>query len=155
MEEADIHNRLRRLLDEMDAATQRAQHALTRMFELTEGTRQLIGEGVPVSESYSRLPIVAVRDELFEAEADMKRSLGALRAEIFRVMVDHEGVSLSAVARFTDRSRQFVTRLYESAVAAAIDEAGGTAEGASPSAPPAAPTFMWEGGGPWEDSGRP
>lgn len=95
--------------------------ALAALAQLSRDLRQWIAEGKPVFDAYEALDILTIRDSVFDAETVLKRALTAVRAESFRTMVEDEGQSLTAVAKATERSRQFVTRLYEAAVDGTLD----------------------------------
>lgn len=95
--------------------------ALDALAQLSLSLRRWIADGKPVFDAYEALDILTVRDNVFDAETHLKRALTAVRAESFRTMVEDEGQSLTAVAKATDRSRQFVTRLYEAAVDGTLD----------------------------------
>jgi predicted transcriptional regulator len=71
--------------------------------------------GAPPLEAHQASRFPQVRDELFAALDRFNQQLTALRAEGVRVMVDLEGRSLTEVATYVGRSRQFVTRLYRMA----------------------------------------
>lgn len=73
---------------------------------------ELLGAGAPPLAAHQESRFPRVRDEVFAALDRFNHQLTALRAEGVRVMVDIEGRSLTEVATFVGRSRQFVTRLY-------------------------------------------
>lgn len=76
---------------------------------------ELLGQGASPLEAHQTARFAAVRDELFASLDRFNHQLTALRAEGVRVMVDEEGRSLTEVASYVGRSRQFVTRLYRMA----------------------------------------
>jgi hypothetical protein len=114
-------DRLVERLADLEQTVKVATDALAALGQLSIDIRAWIADGKPMFDAYEALDILTIRDNVFDAETELKRTLTAVRAESFRIMVEGEGQSLSAVARVTDRSRQFVTRLYEAAVEGALD----------------------------------
>jgi predicted transcriptional regulator len=89
--------------------------ALQALSEACTRAEELLRSGAPPLEAHQTSRFPAVRDELFERFDRFNHRLTALRAEGVRVMVDIEGRSLTEVAAYVGRSRQFVTRLYRMA----------------------------------------
>ena len=104
---------LGRVRDEVVALTA----ALQSLSDACSRAEELLRSGAPPLEAHQGSRFPAVRDELFERFDRFNHQLTALRAEGVRVMVDLEGRSLTEVAAYVGRSRQFVTRLYRMAKA--------------------------------------
>lgn len=115
MAEATAVGRLRREL----ARTREEVEGLTAALGLLDAAcaraDELLGTGAPPLVAHQESRFAHVRDELFAALDRFNHQLTALRAEGVRVMVDVEGRSLTEVATYVGRSRQFVTRLYRMA----------------------------------------
>lgn len=73
---------------------------------------ELLGAGASPLEAHQGSRFSNVRDELFSSLDRFNEQLTALRAEGIRALVEEEGRSLTEVAAYVGRSRQFVTRLY-------------------------------------------
>ena len=108
---ARLREELARVRDEAAALTA----ALQSLSEACARAEELLKSGAPPLEAHRGSHFPAVRDELFERFDRFNHQLTALRAEGVRVMVDIEGRSLTEVATYVGRSRQFVTRLYRMA----------------------------------------
>lgn len=115
MAEARAVGRLRRELARTREEVERLTTALSLLDAACARADELLGVGATplVAHQESRFP--QVRDELFAALDRFNHQLTALRAEGVRVMVELEGRSLTEVATYVGRSRQFVTRLYRMA----------------------------------------
>lgn len=102
---------LARVRDEVVALTA----ALQALSEACARAEQLLESGASPLAAHQGSRFPTVRDELFERMDRFNHQLTALRAEGVRVMVDVEGRSLTEVAAYVGRSRQFTTRLYRMA----------------------------------------
>jgi hypothetical protein len=106
-----LQEELGRVRDEAAALTV----ALQSLSDACSRAEELLKSGASPLQAHQESRFSAVRDELFDRFDRFNHQLTALRAEGVRVMVDVEGRSLTEVAAFVGRSRQFVTRLYRSA----------------------------------------
>ena len=104
---------LRALLDELDAVSTTLSANLDDLRGATAQVRTELDAGRPLHEIHAATGIGAVRDRVSNALVRVNEALRATRAEFVRVIVDHEGLMITEVARRTGRSRQFLTRLLE------------------------------------------
>jgi hypothetical protein len=89
--------------------------ALQSLSDACSRAEELLANGAAPLDAHQGARFPSVRDEVFERLDRFNQRLTALRAEGVRVMVDVEGRSLTEVAAYVGRSRQFVTRLYRMA----------------------------------------
>lgn len=114
------HDRLIGLLDDYTAAKCRLVDALHSNDGPIADFRAALVRGEPVGQAMGGLgSTVQQRDEVYAAMRAVEAAMLELRAESIRLLVDEEGLSISAVARLSLRSRQFTTRLYQRAKEAA------------------------------------
>ena len=78
--------------------------------------RTAIESGDTVGRALARLGSQArTRDAVYAAMRRVEHALLDLRAESIRLLIDEDGLSISEVARISERSRQFTARLYRRA----------------------------------------
>lgn len=111
-------------VEEVAAAGRAACEALNEAVEaLEEGGRARLA-GASILEVVDGLIGAGGRETRFasaEAFRDYERAVAAMRARVARSLVDDHGLSLTAVARRLNISRQAAARLYRSASDSRLD----------------------------------
>ncbi len=104
-------------VEKVCAAGQAAQEALTAVVEVLDEGRRARLAGKSILEIVDGLIGGGGREVRFasaEAFRDFERAVAAMRAEVVRSLVNDHGLSLTAVARRLNISRQAAARLYRS-----------------------------------------
>ena len=109
-----MYERLRELLDDVEDARTELMATLERVGTGLESRASVTEPGYRLS-AQDPVPGIELHGELIEKLERMHHAVAAARAESIRIMVDEEGLTLSDVAKFINRPRQLVSRLYRSA----------------------------------------
>ena len=117
MASGDMRGRYLAAVEELRDATGRAIGALQQLDGSTAAFVDALAAGASVSELYLHDQTLGRRDEVFDALAHLDRSVRAVRAASFAVIVHDDGLSVADVARRIGRSRQYVSRLLADGVA--------------------------------------
>jgi hypothetical protein len=105
---------LLRALREVEDAVEFAQSELAAAKEVLATTRADRADGVPLVKLAADLAQRggATRRSVAAAILEYERAVASLRAQVVRVLIDEEGITLAALARQMNVSRQAVTRIY-------------------------------------------
>jgi hypothetical protein len=107
------YRRLLGLLRQMDAARVDLMVFLDALGRVIGAATRALRAGRRLGPYVRRM--TAVHVQLLKRLDAMHHSVSEARAETVRLLVDHEGMSVAAVARLMGRPRQIVSRLYHHA----------------------------------------